>query len=99
MHSIARIFSVTCALLLNSPMVSVRVFAADSTPRVFIIDGAALTIAKRRTQPKDGSLKPALAKLIREADRALTIEPLSVTRKEIAPPSGDRHDYMSLAPY
>jgi hypothetical protein len=40
-----------------------------------------------------------LAKLIREADRALTIEPLSVTRKEIAPPSGDRHDYMSLSPY
>lgn len=99
MNSIAVIFSVTCALLLNSLMVSVRVFAADSTPRVFIIDGAALTIAKQRTQQNDGSLKPALAKLIREADRALTIEPLSVTRKKITPPSGDRHDYMSLAPY
>jgi len=99
MHSIGRIFSITCALLLNSLMVSVRVFAMDSTPRVFIIDGAALTIAKQRTQHKDGILKPALAKLVRDADRALTIEPFSVTRKKIAPPSGDRHDYMSLAPY
>ncbi len=99
MNSIAFIFSVTCALLLNRLTVSVRVFAADSTARVFIIDGAALTIAKQRTQQNDGSLKPALAKLTREADRALTIEPLSVTRKKITPPSGDRHDYMSLAPY
>jgi hypothetical protein len=99
MNSIACILSLTCAVLLNSPMASVRIFAADSTPRVFIIDGAALTIAKQRTQHQDGSLKPALVKLTREADRALTNEPLSVMGKKIAPPSGDRHDYMSLAPY
>jgi hypothetical protein len=49
MNSIACILSLTCAVLLNSPMASVRIFAADSTPRVFIIDGAALTIAKQRT--------------------------------------------------
>ena len=59
----------------------------------------ALTITKQRTRQNDGSLEPALAKLTREADRALISAPLSVVRKEIAPPSGDRNDYMSLAPY
>lgn len=59
----------------------------------------ALPITKQRTRQNDGSLKPALAKLTREADRALISAPRSVVRKEIAPPSGDRHDYMSLAPY
>ena len=27
------------------------------------------------------------------------VEPFSVVDKEIAPPSGDKHDYMSQAPY
>ena len=56
-------------------------------------------MTKQRTRHGDELLKPALAKLIREADRALMTMPLSVTRKDIAPPSDDKHDYMSLAPY
>ncbi|MBQ8500904.1 MAG: alginate lyase family protein [Bacteroides sp.] len=37
--------------------------------------------------------------LIREAERALEAEPLSVMMKEKAPVSGNMHDYMSLARY
>ncbi|HUC97023.1 MAG TPA: alginate lyase family protein [Candidatus Polarisedimenticolaceae bacterium] len=99
MNSIACIFSLTCAILLNAPMIPGFIFAADSMPRVFIIDAVALKSAKQRTLQNNGTLQPALAKLTREADRALISSPPSVTRKEIAPPSGDRHDYMSLAPY
>jgi hypothetical protein len=99
MNFTASILSLTCALLLNDLMISGRIFAADSMPHVFIIDPVALNITKQRTRQNDRSLKPALAKLTREADRALISAPLSVVRKEIAPPSGDRHDYMSLAPY
>jgi alginate lyase len=41
----------------------------------------------------------ALARLEREAQRALTSGPFSVTSKTVTPPSGDKHDYMSQAPY
>ena len=39
------------------------------------------------------------AKLISGADRILDQAPISVTQKQRTPPSGDRHDYLSLAPY
>jgi hypothetical protein len=42
---------------------------------------------------------PALDQLRSDADTALKQAPLSVTLKSIKPPSGDKHDYLSLAPY
>ena len=42
---------------------------------------------------------PALSKLERDAQKALAAGPFSVTTKEVTPPSGDKHDYMSQAPY
>lgn len=42
---------------------------------------------------------PALAKLERDAQKALTAGPFSVTSKSVTPPSGDKRDYMSQAPY
>ena len=91
--------AITCAVLLNNPIISATVSADDSRPRVFILDSMGLSMTKQRTRNGDELLKPATTKLIREADGALTSAPLSVTHKEIAPPSGDKHDYMSLAPY
>lgn len=99
MNSVACIFSLACAVLFSDPLIAAPSFAAEPIPRVFIIDGASLKIAKQRIQQNDAILKPALAKLRRDADRALISAPLSVTRKDSAPPSGDKHDYMSLAPY
>ena len=90
---------ITCAVLLNDPIISASLFAADSGPQVLILDRVGLSMTKQRTRQGDELLKPALAKLSREADRALMSAPLSVTRKDIEPPSGDKRDYMSLAPY
>jgi hypothetical protein len=42
---------------------------------------------------------PALQKLERDAQRALSAGPFSVTSKTVVPPSGDKRDYMSQAPY
>jgi hypothetical protein len=42
---------------------------------------------------------PALSKLERDAQKALSAGPFSVTSKSVTPPSGDKHDYMSQAPY
>jgi len=38
-------------------------------------------------------------KLLREAEHALTAGPFSVMQKERVPPSGDKHDFLTLAPY
>jgi hypothetical protein len=47
--------------------------------------------------------KPEYAGLIRywvgQADKAMLVEPLSVVDKPKTPPSGDKHDYMSLSIY
>lgn len=59
--------------------------SAQTNPRVFILD------AKQ--------LAPDLVKLERDARKALTSGPFSVTSKATTPPSGDKHDYMSQAPY
>jgi hypothetical protein len=73
--------------------------AADAPPRVFLHDAARLAEVQRLARAGDAALAP-FAKLCRnEADKALERGPWSVMDKETTPPSGDKHDYMSLAPY
>ena len=70
--------------------------------RVFLHSSQILQQRKQLlSHPKSGnsSLQLALAKLEREADKALSIPVLSIVTKTITPPSGDKHDYMSQAPY
>jgi len=69
------------------------------TPRVFCLDPHSLPAAKARVSAGDPALRPALARLCREADEALKAGPFSVMDKEIIPPSGDKHNYMSYGPY
>jgi hypothetical protein len=71
----------------------------SETPRVFILDAIALKTAKQRIRAGDKSFGEAVHKLETEAQKSLTAGPFSVTTKEASPPSGDRHDYMSQAPY
>lgn len=43
---------------------------------------------------------PVILKMAREeADRAMNVGPFSVMEKKQVPPSGDKHDFMSIAPY
>jgi hypothetical protein len=72
---------------------------AAEEPRLFILDAKNLVKAKEQLHSNDPAVVPAHNKLIREADRALTSETLSVVQKQLTPPSGDKHDYMSIAPY
>src|SRR5262245_46875792 len=72
---------------------------AVETLQVFILDSENLMKAKNRIQSNDSVVLPAFNKLIREADLALTSGTFSVVEKELTPPSGDKHDYMSIAPY
>src|SRR6478752_3196127 len=70
-----------------------------SGPRVFIIDGGELAKTKTRIRSGDQYFAAALARLEKDAQRALQQPPTSVVTKTVAPPSGDKHDYLSQAPY
>jgi len=71
----------------------------ENLPRVFLLDAKKLEATKQQIRNGDPKLAPALAKLERDAQEALTAGFFSVTSKEVTPPSGDKHDYMSQAPY
>ncbi len=68
-------------------------------PRVFVLDGPALEDTRTRIRANNEELIPAVQQLKRDADQALQVRPFSVVNKGVTPPSGDKHDYMSQAPY
>jgi len=72
---------------------------AAQQPAVFSIDGKALSKNKSRIQSKEELIMPAYKQLLKDADKAMEFGPVSVMEKNNVPPSGDKHDYMSLAPY
>lgn len=72
---------------------------AQTLPHVFALDPVSLSQAKARIAKQDKALTAALARLRREADEALRVGPFTVTAKQRVPPSGDKHDYLTLAPY
>src|SRR5438132_7443065 len=74
--------------------------AIDGTmPRVFLLDAKQVQLTRQRVRDGDKSLTAAWARLEREAQKALTEGPFSIVNKSVTPPSGDKHDYMTQAPY
>jgi hypothetical protein len=68
-------------------------------PRLFQSDGRDLAKAKQRAAAGDKQLAAVIAQVVKQADKDLKTEPLTVVNKPKAPPSGDKHDYVSMAPY
>jgi hypothetical protein len=66
---------------------------ALAAPRVFLIYPEAYVRAKQSASPQ------MLAKVKSEAAKAMQTPLLSVTIKPQTPPSGDKHDYLSMAIY
>lgn len=54
---------------------------------------------KKNLDAGDPALKSAYQQLIKSANKSLNFGPVSVMEKKEIPPSGSKHDYMSLAPY
>ncbi len=81
-------------LALLTPLAAFKPATAPP-PRVFLLDPHFLLDMKRGLSPLD----PALAKLKSDANKALSVVPLSVVEKSKTPPSGDKHDYMSQSRY
>ena len=93
-------------LMLTAPLLAVIVVVviesrsmAAGLPHLLILDANGLILTKERLQNRDPALDPAFTKLKAETERALNVKPPSVTEKNLSPPTGDKHDYMSIAPY
>jgi hypothetical protein len=54
---------------------------------------------RKQIRKENKDFLPAYNQLIKKADQALTEGPFSVVDKKRVPPSGDKHDYLSMGPY
>jgi hypothetical protein len=77
---------------------SAKTAISDAPPRVFLLNAKELA-RLRGADPNDPRRQELIRAAVAEADRAMTQGPFSVMDKTITPPSGDKHDYMSHAPY
>jgi hypothetical protein len=68
-----------------------------AAPNTVVLDGAAL--ARIKQQLGNPEVRAALTNLLTLANRDLTVGPWSVMDKTTTPPSGNKHDYSSLARY
>jgi len=73
--------------------------ASNKTPQVFLLDSRQLRLTQQRVQTRDKLVTTPWARLEREAQKALSAGPFSIVNKSVTPPSGDKHDYLSQAPY
>ncbi len=84
---------------LTSALLFILLFATvgsgQTALRLCTLNPDLLQKTKTRLKPQD----LALTSLRNEAEKALKALPMSVTQKERTAPSGDKHDYLSLAPY
>jgi hypothetical protein len=90
------LLSLALALLLPTRLAAVPPLDG---PRVFLLNPDALAAAKAAVARRDPTVLPAWDALRGEADKALAVNRFSVVDKGVAPPSGDKHDYLSQAPY
>lgn len=90
-----------CQLLLVAFFAAISAHAAPSAslPDTIYADPQALAEAKSAYASGDASFKPAFDHLFADAAKALKSNPVSVMDKNRVPPSGDKHDFISQAPY
>lgn len=73
--------------------------STETNDRLLLLDPSALANARKAYRTAPAALPFAVREVIVEANGALAAPLVSVMDKEEVPPSGDKHDYMSLGPY
>jgi hypothetical protein len=73
--------------------------AQTGLPKVFLMDPATLVNVRAACSENEPPVRSAFKRLVNDAEKLLATAPVSVMEKSQIPPSGDRHDYMSLARY
>jgi hypothetical protein len=95
------VFRISLCLALGLLMlVSQARLAAQSTAlNTLILDKEMLLQIQTGYVHKDGAYERVVKKLLDESNKLLSQKPLSVVDKSVTPPSGDKHDFLSMAPY
>ena len=73
--------------------------ALPSVPRTIVVRPELLRESRELVRERNVYVMPAYRQLIRSADSAMHAGPFSVMQKATVPPGGDKHDYLSMAPY
>jgi hypothetical protein len=79
--------------------IMLRPVSAQTTAPATICDDPTLLVQTKAALAAGHGPQEALARLTAEADALLKHKPASVTDKPRPGPSGDKHDYVSYAPY
>jgi hypothetical protein len=72
---------------------------SSKSPEAFLVDVKLLEANKIKVRNGDKDMIKAVRVLSAEADAALKNGPYTIVTKTKLPPSGDKHDYMSVGPY
>ena len=88
------LFSLTIAIASSADEVQ-----PAGSPKLIYADGRILAEARANYMAGNQSFTPAVKHLLAEAQKALRSKPTSVMDKGRVPPSGDKHDFVSQAPY
>lgn len=72
---------------------------AGDGARVYLADAARLEELKKKVKQGDAGAVALAGKLQGQADKFMDMRPVSVMEKSSTPMSGNKHDYMSQAPY
>ena len=86
-------------ILLSIIIISFVSLAQTEIPKVFSIDGKKIYLYRQSYLKGDLKKDEVVKKLIREANKHLDMDPVSVMQKEVTPPGGSKHDYTSLGKY
>ena len=92
---------VTCWLLLIVALTATGspAHAAGRPPAFILLDGAQLAAYKTAYQKGSPAETKQVRAVVAEAQKALRRGPYFITGKSQVPPTADKHDYMSQAPY
>ena len=88
-----------CPYLLILIIVGFNFQGFSQTNIGILVDYNKTNEVKKRIQQKDKNYLPAYNALIEKAEVAMNEGPFSVMYKKRTPPSGDKHDYLSLGSY
>ena len=87
------------SLFLFVGLPSASSWMCDAAPATLYWDGAHLASLREAPHHDSQEVRGAIDFLRHEADAALKRGPYSVMNKEVVPPSGDKHDYLSYSRY
>lgn len=71
----------------------------STLPDVFTYDAASLAISREKYLKGDAEIVAEVDRIVAGAEKAKDKGPFSVVSKSALPPSGNKHDYMSIGPY